>query len=341
MATYKEIKGTQIEVLASYSSNPVEGQVWYNSTSNVLKGQAATSAGAWATGGGLNTNRTDMATSVAAPPTSVVIAGGGDTSPPTAGTDAEVYNGSSWTEVNNLNTPRYSLTGAGSSSTATIAFGGYGPPGGGNVVTGATESYNGTKWTDLNDMNTGRQSQGNAGTSTSGLAFGGVTDTATVANTESWNGTNWTEVNDLNTARNGARGLGVTNTAALMQGSGVIPTGGLTEQWNGTNWTEVADLSVPRRNQSGAGNYTSALVFGGETPSAADVANTEIWNGTSWAETTDLNTASRNAGNTGTSSGTGTSSPSALSIGGNPIASSGTEEWTGPGAGVTRTFTDS
>ena len=38
MATYKEIKGTQIEVLASDPSNPVEGQVWYNSTSNVLKG---------------------------------------------------------------------------------------------------------------------------------------------------------------------------------------------------------------------------------------------------------------------------------------------------------------
>ena len=51
MATYKEIKGTQIEVLSSDPSNPVEGQVWYNSTSNVLKGQAATTAGAWATGG--------------------------------------------------------------------------------------------------------------------------------------------------------------------------------------------------------------------------------------------------------------------------------------------------
>ena len=54
MATYKEIKGTQIEVLASDPSNPVEGQVWYNSTSNVLKGQSVTSAGSWATGGSLN-----------------------------------------------------------------------------------------------------------------------------------------------------------------------------------------------------------------------------------------------------------------------------------------------
>ena len=57
MATYKEIKGTQIEVLASDPSNPVEGQVWFNSTSNVLKGQSATSAGSWATGGNVNTAR--------------------------------------------------------------------------------------------------------------------------------------------------------------------------------------------------------------------------------------------------------------------------------------------
>jgi hypothetical protein len=57
MATYKEIKGTQIEVLASDPSNPVEGQVWYNSTSNVLKGQSVTSSGAWSSGGTMNTVR--------------------------------------------------------------------------------------------------------------------------------------------------------------------------------------------------------------------------------------------------------------------------------------------
>ena len=60
MTTYKEIKGTQIEVLASDPSNPVEGQVWYNSTSNVLKGSVRTAAGAWATGGALNTARSNL-----------------------------------------------------------------------------------------------------------------------------------------------------------------------------------------------------------------------------------------------------------------------------------------
>ena len=61
MATYKQIHGTKIEAVASDPSNPVEGQVWYNTTSNVLKGQAATTVGAWASGGNMNTGRDQVA----------------------------------------------------------------------------------------------------------------------------------------------------------------------------------------------------------------------------------------------------------------------------------------
>ena len=42
MATYKEIHGTNIEVVSSDPSNPVNGQVWYNSTDQKLKGNAQT-----------------------------------------------------------------------------------------------------------------------------------------------------------------------------------------------------------------------------------------------------------------------------------------------------------
>ena len=37
MATYKEIKGSKIQSVASDPSNPTEGQVWYNTTTAVLK----------------------------------------------------------------------------------------------------------------------------------------------------------------------------------------------------------------------------------------------------------------------------------------------------------------
>jgi hypothetical protein len=36
----------------------------------------------------------------------------------------ESYNGTTWTELNDLNTARYALAGAGESNTAALAFGG-------------------------------------------------------------------------------------------------------------------------------------------------------------------------------------------------------------------------
>jgi len=38
MATYTTLNGTTVLVLASDPSNPVEGQIWYNTTSETLKG---------------------------------------------------------------------------------------------------------------------------------------------------------------------------------------------------------------------------------------------------------------------------------------------------------------
>ena len=37
MATYREIKGYKVQSLASDPSSPLEGQVWYNTTTNLLK----------------------------------------------------------------------------------------------------------------------------------------------------------------------------------------------------------------------------------------------------------------------------------------------------------------
>jgi hypothetical protein len=61
MATYKGIQGFTIQNLSADPSNPIEGQVWYNSTSNVWKVEEATTVGAWASGNNLNTARYDLA----------------------------------------------------------------------------------------------------------------------------------------------------------------------------------------------------------------------------------------------------------------------------------------
>jgi hypothetical protein len=57
MATYKGIKGFSIQNLSADPSNPIEGEMWYNSTSSVWKVEEATAAGAWATGNNMNTAR--------------------------------------------------------------------------------------------------------------------------------------------------------------------------------------------------------------------------------------------------------------------------------------------
>jgi hypothetical protein len=61
MAEYINIKGQNIEVVASDPANPTVGQIWYNSTSNTLKGGGVTTAGAWATGNNMNTARFELA----------------------------------------------------------------------------------------------------------------------------------------------------------------------------------------------------------------------------------------------------------------------------------------
>ena len=61
----------------------------------------------------------------------------------------ELYDGTSWTETNDLNTGRLGLMLlAGASNTSAIVFGGYvGPPN-----TAATETWNGTNWTEVNSI---------------------------------------------------------------------------------------------------------------------------------------------------------------------------------------------
>jgi|11BtaG_2_1085332.scaffolds.fasta_scaffold31269_1 hypothetical protein len=343
MTTYKEIKGTQIEVVSSDPSNPVEGQVWYNSTSNVLKGSVRTTAGAWATGGSLNTGRRAMG---GAGTQTAALGIGGNSNPGSPPYDiklaiTEAYNGTSWTEVNDLNTARgYAARGSGGTQTSALYFGGKSSPGpSGDAL---TETWNGSNWTEVNDLNQDRYNLVGAGASnTSALAFTG-TEPPFSAKTESWNGTNWTEVNDLNTARQQAAGFGIATSALATTGEDPSGRTSITELWNGTNWTEVNDTNAVRSGAGAAGaTNTAGVIFGGfeSSPVDSNVGKTESWNGTNWTEEADLSGPVYYQ----MQAGAGTAS-SAISFGGEGSSNqmrAGTEEWTGAGAPVTRTFTDS
>ena len=321
MAEYKGIHGTKVQNYTSDPTNPIIGQVWYNETSQTMKVQSVTTTGAWATGGNLNDGR-NAGGSAGTQSGALFFAG----DPPSAGTTAntESYNGSSWTEVNDLNTAgRETFTGLGLTNTAALCVGGNSRP-------GLVESWDGTCWTAVNNLNSSRSTGGGAGSQTSALAFGGSGATGA---TESWNGTSWTEVNDLNTGRSDfPGGSGTDNTAAICAGGYTTVNIANVENWNGTCWSEVNDLNVAKRGLGSARQTSSStIVFGGVAGSP--LATAESWNGTSWTEVADLSAARNQIG------GAGSSNASAIAFGGDLVTT--TDEWTGPGVPQTKTITSS
>ena len=314
MSEYKGIKGFQVQTRAEDPSEGIIGDFYYNSTSGDFKTISNGSA-AWASGGNLNTGRGNGAPAISGTQNAALFAAGYST---TVVGNTESYNGTSWSEVNDVNNNRYQLAGAGT-YTAALAFGG--TPG---HADGHTETWDGSSWTEVNNLNTGRYGLGGIGTQTAALATGGNPGPAQLASNESWDGTNWTEVGDLNTARGEDPMTGGTQTAGIFAFGQINPgtpnnKTGKTEIWDGSSWTEVGDGNTGRANLSGSGTTTAALAFAGLIPPATAV--TEEWNGTSWTETADLSTA-RDA-----LSGNGTTS-SALAFGGNTSPKQQTEEWT-------------
>jgi len=217
---------------------------------------------------------------------------GGKQAPPTSITKNESYDGSSWTEVGDLNVGRQFSGGAGT-QTAALAIG--------NTSSSAiTESWNGTAWTEVNDLNTGRNYIMWSGIQTSALAGAGYTTTM-VNNTETWDGTSWTEASEVNEARDSCACAGQSNTAGLIAGgyhTSSPPTNTTnTEIWNGSSWTEVNNLNGKTRAGSGGGTTTAAFCAGGQNdppsgpPWQVRIASTEYFNGTPWTELNDLSTA--------------------------------------------------
>jgi len=332
MATYKEIRGANIEVLASDPSNPVEGQIWYNSTTNVLKGETKTASAGWSTGGTMNSAR-------------FVLGGGGSqtaaiafggvryTPPPVSQASTELYDGTSWTEVNDLNTARERCSSAATTNTASLCIAGVVYPGA--STSNKTENWNGTNWTEVNNTNSSEGGRFGFGTPSAAVIAGGGMSGMDV--TETWNGTNWsTSPQTLNTGRkDNEGGSSGTSTAGMVAGGNNGATYAQTEQWNGSAWTEVNDLNTARSGMMLSGTTTAAIAAGG-TPNPTASA-TESWNGTNWTTTTSLPAQKRNGGASRTGGTT-----AALVFGGYYTAQQATTfEWNGAGAPQTRTFTDS
>ena len=289
------------------------GQVYYNETANAFKvTEQSLPTGTWASGGALNTARYQIGGDGSS--TAAIVAGG-DVYPasPRAGAITEIYNGSTWTEVNDVNHANQAVTNFGT-TTSSIYVAGANP-------TTYAESWNGSNWTEITTINSARSEATGTGTSTAGILIGGGTPGGKSTLTEFWNGSAWTETTDINTARS-TRSSGI-QTSALIVGGETTP-GAFTancELWNGTSWTETTDINTARKeNGVAAENSSSALTYGGNTPPIT--SNTEAWNGSTWTEVNNYPTANRYLGNAG-------SATAALGFGGfgSPTTITTTADW--------------
>jgi hypothetical protein len=341
MADYKGIKGFKVQ---SRASDPTanEGQIWYNTTSNALKYDAV-AAGAWASGGNLNTARQTLGGAGISQDSALAFGGSPNGSAVVGVTES--YNGSAWTEVADLNTPRRYFVGLGT-QTAAMACGGH-------SVIKECESWNGTSWTEVGDLTRSSTPPVSCtfasgfGSTTSAMFNGGAEGApappppSTLQICEQWNGTSWTEVADLVTAMTYAAGTGTSGTSGLSTAGATFTPGwgfnNKNQEWNATSWTELADINTARTSLGGAvqGSTTSALVFGGTEPPNNESDLTEKWNGTSWTEVADLANARHYVGGAGVAN-------NALCFGGVPPTPASsynvTEEWSGAPA-VVKTVT--
>jgi hypothetical protein len=309
---------------ADYSESIV-GDIYYNSGTGTFKAISSGGApiGSWASAAAANTARFGLG-GAGTQNAALVFAGAG-TSPPGAAVNkpqTEFWNGTAWTELNDMNQGRYlsAKTSFGTVYTAALAATGYTYTSPAQNIANV-EVWNGSSWTEVNDVNSARRGAGAGGTSTSGVIGGGYTTTITNL-VESWNGSSWTETTELNTGREDTGGVGTSNTNMQMHGGYLGPPGqsGATEQWNGSSWTEVADMNTGRSGAAGSGTLTLAIAAGGEPgPTAA----TEAWDGTSWTEVADLATARTKAASSATSG-----IASILVSGSAPPYSTATELWT-------------
>ena len=102
---------------------------------------------------------------------------GGDSRPRTGVLSVtEEWNGTAWSEQNDLSTARMYLAGFGI-QTAALAVGGTG-------LSAATEGYDGTVWSTRPSLATARQNLSEAGTQTAGLVFGGQAPPVSAATEE-------------------------------------------------------------------------------------------------------------------------------------------------------------
>jgi len=329
MTAYTGIQGQNILIVSSDPANPVEGQIWYNTTSNTLKDyQNVVVAAAWASGGNLNTARSQIS-ALGADATNVLNVGGYAYGPNTYVDNVEQYNGTSWTAQTGTPTS-LGFRSSGGTVTAGIVMGGHDNSSPTQCIT-----WNGTSWSIVGSLNSGGFGSFGNGSQTAAFLVGSSEPPLRPnTQTETWNGTSWTvSPASLNTGRGLGTGTGPSSDGLAIGGGNTTAT----EKWNGTTWTTTGSLTESKSKSGGSGGSAPSNSVLVATGAPTISTNTQTFNGSTWTNTAALNTA-RDSG----PGGGGSSSNNGLISGGNSPSIATTEEFTGASASLqTKTITTS
>ena len=287
MATYKENHGNNIPIVSSDPSNPIVGEVWYNTATNILKGQVQLTA-AFSSGG--DVPQTVQGGGGGGTKTAGWIAGGlqypGDTKNKTW-----TYDGSTWTAGNNI-PANYFIGGSTGPDSAGLLFDGIGSYGPGT----ATYHWDGTNWTAGGALPAigpgGNSYTSGAGTQTAGLCIGGIGDPppARVTRVLDYDGSAWTSGNSTPLTTAGTAADGPNAAAWIAGGDGGPGMSGKSFTYDSSSWTASGDLNAacPQGVQgNGWGSTTDAIMAGGASPTTSS----QTYDGTSWASGASMSTA--------------------------------------------------
>ena len=267
MATYEEIYGKRVKELSTDPTldSSYEGQVWYNSTSGVLKSVVTSfafrsttnlpAARNYGTGGG----GTQTACWVA----------GGDLPPFT--NETFNYDGSGWTASGNMGDARIRMAlGNMGPQTAGLGVGGYSP----GIVAGV-EEYDGSTWTGGTSLPGALQQAGGAGPQTANIILGGGNPTTSL----SYNGSSWSSEGSSSEAF-AYYGLAGANSEAALAFYGAEGPPGTNrttgEEYNGTSWTTVVGTLPNQGNSGGATGTVTSAIFAGNSTTVRSYDGTSI-----------------------------------------------------------------
>ena len=278
MSTYKEIIGKKIKSVSSDPSDSADGQMWYNTTTQSIRGIAILEA--WSSGSPTTEDKPNLSCG-AGTQTAGLVAGGN--TPGSVITNE--YNGTGHSVGGTLNNGGFARN-MGGTQTAGFCYG--------NLVsspdfpTAECEHYNGTAWTTITNVPQVTTSGGSFGSTTAGVVFSGRINNNDDCNTvtSEYDGSSWTSGGAFPAAM---RGIGSATGAPATDGismGGQVQPGGTKQttvnKYDGTSWTAETGIPTATSFASGSGtNSDNALIFGGNHPPGRTGA-TFGYDGSSW-----------------------------------------------------------